>query len=134
MAYEGLEENKNAEKWDEEKATSFMHEALELSKNDDYDFLGEIAKELNSYIDVFDYLSDKFPELKAVKKHIKRNCETNCFSNGKKGKINTSMAIVNLKSNHKWTDRADLTTGGETINTPPIIQFVDTDENEDKIQ
>jgi hypothetical protein len=33
------------------------------------------------------------------------NCETNCFSNSKKGNIREATAIVNLKSNHGWTDR-----------------------------
>jgi len=115
-------ENTNAEKWTIEEATKLFDDALELSKQEDYDFLGEIAKKLNSYIDVFDYLVDKFPELKELKKQIKRNCEANCFSNSKKGKINTAIGIVNLKSNHGWTDRADLTSGGEKISTPKVME------------
>lgn len=27
---------------------------------------------------------------------------------------------MNLKSNHGWTDRNDITTGGNEINIPPI--------------
>lgn len=111
MAYEGLKDNKNAEKWTISEATNFMKDAVELSKEKEYDFIGEVAKKLNSYIDVFDYLTDKFPELTRYKSEIKRNCEVNCFSNGKKGDINTAMAIVNLKSNHGWTDR-----NTETVN------------------
>ena len=115
-------ENTNAEKWTIEEATKFFNDALELSFNNDYDFLGEIAKELKSYIDVFDYLTDKFTELEKVKKQIKRNCESNCFSNSKKGNINTAIGIVNLKSNHGWTDRNDITSKDKEINfVPPIF-------------
>ena len=107
--------NTNAEKWTIEEATKLFDDALELSFNNDYDFLGEIAKELKSYIDVFDYLTDKFPELEKIKKQIKRNCESNCFSNSKKGNINIAIGIVNLKSNHGWTDRSDITTKGNEL-------------------
>ena len=131
MAYEGLEDNKNAEKWTLEEATKLFTDAYELSKTNDYDFIGEIARELNTYREIFVYLNDKFSDLNGLHKKILSNLEANCFSHGKAGKINTAMAIVNLKSNYKWTDRADVTSGDKAIsNSPPIIQFVDT-ENED---
>jgi len=97
--------NKNAERWGLRKATAFFKEAVSLSFDIKYDFLGEIAKEMGSYIDIFDYLSIKFPTLQSIKSQIKRNCEANCFSNAKKGKIKEASAIVNLKSNHGWVDR-----------------------------
>lgn len=109
--------NKNAETWTEEEAIVFYEKALILSKDAKYDYIGEVAKDLDSYIDVFDYLADKFPLLKSVKEHIKRNCETNCFSNSKKGNIREATAIVNLKSNHGWTDRQQVgVSGGVTLN------------------
>ncbi len=113
-------ENKNAEKWTIKEATDFYNQALELSTKSDYDFIGEIARDLCQYHKLFSYLSDKFPELKAIEKKIVSNCEANCFSNGKKGNITPSLAIMNLKSNHGWTDRNDITTGGNEINIPPI--------------
>lgn len=97
--------NKNAEKWTLKEATSFYEEALEMSKNKDYDFLGEIARDLGQYIDLFDHLTSRFPELKETKKKIMSNCQANCYSNGKNGDIVPSLAIMNLKSNHGWTDR-----------------------------
>lgn len=97
--------NTNAERWGLGKATTFYKKALALSFDIKYDFLGEIAKEMGSYIDIFDYLADKFPKLQHIKNQIKRNCETNCFSNTKKGKIREATGIVNLKSNHGWVDR-----------------------------
>lgn len=108
--------NTNAETWTLEEATKFFNDALELSKDKEYDYIGEVAKGLDSYIDVFDYLVSKFPDLEKTKNHIKRNCEANCFSNSKKGKIREATAIVNLKSNHGWTDRQQLgISGGVTL-------------------
>lgn len=119
MAYEGLEDNKNAEKWTIEAATEFMGKALVLSYNKEYDFIGEIAQKLKVDKGTFDYLIEKFTDLKRIKSHILSNCETNCFRSSKKGKINVAVGIVNLKSNHGWTDRTqtDVTTGGEKINS-----------------
>ena len=100
--------NTNAETWTEKESNDFFASALELSFKDQYDYIGEIARDLKSYIDVFDYLTKKFPHLESVKNQIKRNCEANCFSNSKKGKIKEATAIVNLKSNHGWTDRQQI--------------------------
>ena len=106
-------ENTNAEKWTLEQATLFLDEAISISKTKGFDFIGEVAKEQDSYIDVYDYLIEKFPSLKSKKTIIKRNCEVNCFSSGKKGDIDKAMAIMNLKSNHGWTDRSENTIKGK---------------------
>lgn len=118
------DENKNAEKWDLEKATVFFEEAIGLVVSYDetkdtylYDFIGEVARELDSYKEVFTYLKDKFPELKEHHKRLISTLEANCFYNSKKGNINTAIGIVNLKSNHGWTDRNDHTTNGQPIQT-----------------
>ncbi len=128
---ESMEGNTNAEKWSEEKALDLMVLAAEKSKSLEYDFIGEIAKELDTYIDVFDYLVNKFPSLKRYKTQMKRNCETNCFSNIKNENINTAAGIMNLKSNHGWTDRVqqDVTTGGKSLNAP--LLNIDPLNNED---
>lgn len=105
-------ENKNAEKWDFETSKSFMDSAIVLSEDEDYDFIGEVAKDLGYDKGVFDYIIEKFPQLKHLKSRIKNNCEVNCFRNSKKGKINTAIGIVNLKSNHGWTDRVEQTHEG----------------------
>jgi len=134
--------NKNSEKWTLEESERFFLEAIELSnkktqlqlrKGDsfedmfgyEFDFIGEIARELDSYIDVFDYLVGKFPELSILKNKLMRNCEANCFSNAKKGFIKEASAIMNLKSNHKWTDRSDITTKEKEIQSIPTIVFKD---------
>ena len=125
-----LKGNTNAEKWTFDDAELFLEKSLELSKQDNFDFLGEIAKHLGSYIDVYDYLIGKFPELKHYKTHIMRNCEANCFSNSKKGKINTAIGIVNLKSNHGWTDRVSNDTNLKVTGIKPI-EWVQSEDVED---
>jgi len=115
-------ENTNAEKWGVNEATKFMDEAVELSSDRDYDFIGEVAKDLGQYHHLFKYLVDKFPSLKTHHNKILSNCESNCFYNGKKNKIVPSLAIMNLKSNHGWTDRSqtDITTNGNDISINPV--------------
>jgi len=126
-------ENKNAEKWTLEEATIFIEKAVELSQDTEYDFIGEIAKELNQYKEIFSYLVDKFPELKQQHKRLVSNCESNCFYNGKKNKIVPSLAIMNLKSNHGWTDRIETNNTNNNINqdvTP--ISFVKSNNDRNK--
>jgi hypothetical protein len=97
--------NTNAEKWTFEEAEKLFIDALELSKTDDYDFIGEIAKELDTYRQLFDYLCTKYSGLQNIYNKILNNLESNCFLHAKKGKIKEATAIVNLKSNFNWTDR-----------------------------
>ena len=106
-------ENTNAEVWSLKSAIELYEKAIDLTKEDDgLDFIGEVAKKLNTYREVFVYLNGKFEEIKPLHKRLISNVEANCFSHGKKGTINTAMAIVNLKSNHNWTDRAETTLQG----------------------
>jgi hypothetical protein len=114
--------NKNAEQWTIEEATKLFDNAIALSNEDDYDFIGEVARELGTYRDIFTYLSDKYKELNIKHKIILSNLEANCFSHAKKGAIKEATAIVNLKSNYKWTDRADITSKSESINGFPTLE------------
>lgn len=112
-----LKDNKNAEKWSLKEAEEFFDEAIELTKSKNaegylYDFIGEVARELNSYKEIFTYLKDKFHKLKPLHTKLVSTLEANCFYNSKKGNINTAIGIVNLKSNHGWTDRAETTVQG----------------------
>ena len=104
-------ENTNAEKWNLNEAEKIFLEAVEMAykKEKDgykYDFIGEIARELKLYKEVFTYLKDKYPnELTELHRELVSTLEANCFYNSKKGNINTAIGIVNLKSNHGWVDR-----------------------------
>jgi len=113
------EGNNYAEKYDEATATALYNDAIELAKTGEYDFIGEVAVALNTYHQLFTYLYEKFPKLKAKHKELLSTVEASCFSNAKKGKIKDSLAIVNLKSNHGWTDRQkidnNITGSGITI-------------------
>jgi hypothetical protein len=97
--------NKNAEYWTESEAENLFNKALDLSYNQDYDFIGEIARDLRTYRDIFTYLSNKFENLKDTYKLICSNLEANCFSHGKKESISVPMAKMNLKANYNWTDK-----------------------------
>ena len=90
-----------------EKSKKLLEKLLVMSEDKKYDFIGEVCKDAKTYRHEVIYITDKFPELRHLMNKIKSNCEANCFLNGKKGKINTAMSIVNLKSNHGWTDRAE---------------------------
>lgn len=113
-------ENTNAEIWTEEVAIKFMENALKVCKKKGFDFIGEVASELNTYREVFVYLKNKFPSVKTLYKRLQQQCETNCFSHAKKGDIVPSLGIINLKSNHGWTDRVDTTSKGDKIERTEI--------------
>lgn len=105
--------NKNAEKWTLSEAQALFDKALIMSKNDEYDFIGEIARDLDVSRDVFEYLAAKFPELEGTNRKLHCNIEASCFTHAKKGKIKEATAIVNLKSNYGWTDRQQIANTGE---------------------
>ena len=117
--------NQYSEHWTLEQSSDFLDKAIEISKNNEYDFIGEVARQQNSYKEVYNYIVDKFPQLKHKLNQLKSNCERNCFYNGKKGNIIPSLAIMNLKSNHGWTDRVDTTTKDEKLptNNTTVISF-----------
>lgn len=110
--------NKNAEKWTLEESKKIFLKAIELSNETEtikidkrevkgyrFDFIGEVARELGYYKSLFTELKDKYKELKPLHTQLVETLEANCFCNGKKGVIKEASSIMNLKSNHKWTDR-----------------------------
>lgn len=123
-------ENLNAEVWSFDKANELFNLALEKSIEKEYDFIGEIARDLNTYREIFVYLVDKFPQLKTTHKRILANLEANCFSHTKRGEINVAIGIVNLKSNYNWTDRNDITTQGESVNIISLGTGINPEEDE----
>ena len=124
--------NKNALQWTLDKSVNTFKQAIELSKMKEnytvngktvkgykYHFIGEIASELDLYRDLFLYLSKTHKECAEMSKILLNTLESNCFSDSKKGIIKEATAIMNLKSNYKWTDRLDNTTKGEQFSTEP---------------
>ena len=112
--------NQYYEEWTFEKSNEIFDKAIALSETREYDFIGEVARDLKLYKDIFNYLVIKFPELKKKHQSIISNCEANCFYNGKKGNIVPSLAIMNLKTNHGWTDRIDTTTKGNELQSEKV--------------
>lgn len=107
------EDNVNAEKWTEELGIKLFEDAIKLTEGESkMDFIGEVAKKLGQYRDVFTYLKDKYKPCKILYTRLSQNLEANCFSHGKDGDINPAMAIMNLKANYRWSDRVETTIQG----------------------
>jgi len=147
MGVGAKEGNTNAEKWTIEIAEEVFKKAIELArfKTDyvigsgqnasivegfKYHYIGEIAtsEEIDQYADIFKYLKEAHKSLKPYYDRLKSILESNCFSDSKKGIIKEATAIMNLKSNYKWTDRSDITTKDKEIQQTPVIRFIKTDE------
>lgn len=128
------EGNNNSEVWTFDKSEKLLIEAIFLSneketfniKNGErvlsvtgykYDFIGEVARELDTYHEnITRDIPNRHEALKPLVTKLIRNLEANCYSNTKKGVIKEGTGIVNLKSNHKWTDRVDNTSNDLPIN------------------
>ena len=76
------------------------------------------------------HLLKRFPiELKELNSQLHTNIERNCYYYGKKGAIKEASAIMNLKSNHKWTDRRDQTSSdGSMTPKATIVTTLTQDE------
>lgn len=133
--------NKNAEIWTYEESEKLLIDAIILSneketftiKNGEkafevygykFDFIGEIARELDTYhSNITRDIPTRHPKLKMLVDKLIYNLEANCYSNTKKGIIKEATGIVNLKSNHKWTDRTDLTTKDKEIKNKDLSEY-----------
>lgn len=131
--------NKNAEKWTLKEAEKLFSKVLDKAKEKtNYSvggskvkgylchFIGEATDEADTTTDVLKYLAGKY-DIKHLYTAIKKKCERNCFTDAKKGIIVPSMAIINLKSNHQWTDRVDTTSKNEKIEKNISISYNDKD-------
>lgn len=129
----GLIGNVNAEKYTEDEAFKIMVEAIKIARTEKCDFVGEVAEFQLISRNVYTDLVKKFPILKSLHLTLLHVCETNCFMHGKKGDIHAGMAIMNLKSNHQWTDRVenktDITTGGMSFKISDLIEFDEDEED-----
>jgi hypothetical protein len=135
--------NTNAEKWTEELAIDVFTKVEGKSKDkftysvngksvEGYlcHYIGEAADEGGTTIDILEYIRDKY-SLQSRYAALKRKCERNCFTDTKKGIINTAAGIVNLKSNHGWTDRVDNTSkGNELKGSIPVSKWIEDQMND----
>ena len=125
--------NKNAEKWTEEEAIKLFEKAIAMAekKSSQYDFIGEITRDLKLYKDIFLHLISRFPDLKPLNARLLGVLEANCYQNAKTGNIVASLGIINLKSNHKWTDRVDSTSQGDKIGNTIKVEVVQPANDDD---
>jgi hypothetical protein len=139
--------NRNAEKWTFKKAIRLFNDAIQLSLEKEiyylkvadkaievegykYDFIGEIARELGTFKEIFTHLTNRFQSLKRLHNQLISNMESNCYYNGKKGNIKEASALMNLKANHKWVDRIETQHSGEIkTNQTTGVMFTIIDEN-----
>ena len=135
---EKMEGNKNAEKWNLVKTEMFFDDILKhVQSNPKCRSLSDACVEVGEYEELISYLLNKYPD--TVFKSIKRAkdiVKNRLVNQGLDGDANPTMAIFILKNNHNMTDKqqTDVTTNGKDLNTAPIIKFIDTEENGDKIQ
>ena len=127
--------NTNAEKWDLLTTEMFFNDILKyVQKNPKCRSLSEAVVEVGEYEELISYLTNKYKDV--VFKSIKRAkdiVKNRLVKQGLDGDANSTMAIFILKNNHNMTDKqqTDVTSGGEKINTNPIIQFIDNDTDAD---
>ncbi len=127
--------NTNAEKWDLVTTEMFFNDILKyVQSNPKCRSLSEAVVEIGEYEELISYLTNKYKDV--VFKSIKRAkdiVKNRLVKQGLDGDANSTMAIFILKNNHNMTDKqqTDVTSGGEKINTNPIIQFIDNDTDAD---
>ena len=129
--------NNNAEKYSKTQAVKLFNDSIKLSLKTvengkaqleyKYDFIGEVARDLNTYHHIYAHLVNRFPELNSMFTELKANLESNCYFNTKKGNIREATGIVNLKSNHKWTDRNDHTSSDKSMQPQINIEVSNKD-------
>ena len=127
--------NTNAEKWDLVTTEMFFDDILKyVQANPKCRSLSEAVVEIGEYEELISYLTNKYKDV--VFKSIKRAkdiVKNRLVEQGLDGDANSTMAIFILKNNHNMTDKqqTDVTSGGEKINTNPVIQFIDNDTDAD---
>ena len=117
--------NKSAEKWTEKKSLEFINRGLDyVRENDDVLSLADILDHLDSYPDVWAYLTEKFKENKNVFRAIKRvenRLERNIIKAGAYDKAG-AMSIFLLKNKFGYTDKVQTEHSGE-VKIPPIFNL-----------
>lgn len=121
--------NINAQKWTKETATALLDQALELSYKPQYAWTGSILRELFVAKSTLQLILEKFPELKTTYELIKDNCAHNCFVLASDKSKHNAGYILNLKSNHGWTDRVE-NTNNVTVKPFNIKDLLSFDDDE----
>lgn len=122
--------NTNAKKWSEKTATALLENALELSMEPQYAWIGSIWRELAVAKSTIHDICENYPELKVTLEMVKDNCAHNCFELASDKTKHNAGYILNLKSNHGWTDRVENTNNitVKPFNIKDLLSFDEDDE------
>lgn len=106
--YEGLKDNKNAEKWTEDNVTSLLSDILQdIEENETY-YIGIALKSKGLSRQKWDYLQTKYKDnatiLDTIKK-IENATETNLITAALQGRVKETMAIFILKAKYGCIDK-----------------------------
>lgn len=104
--------NKYNERWTERKSIEFFKKSLELLKHDkSIVFIGSLAVAMDSYKEIYTYLTNKFGEKNkdflTIKKEIDSIIESRLFSGALNNDLNSTVSIFGLKNNHGWKDKTE---------------------------
>jgi hypothetical protein len=129
----GQYNNKNAEKWTEEKALELANELIEWMrpKLEQREIKGELRTiDVNQYnfyysyfllihkrycINTIKYLEDKYKSFREAIKTAHKMQELKLSEAGIKNRINPAFGIFMLKAKHGLQDRIDVTSDGEKL-------------------
>jgi len=105
--YDGLKDNKNAEKWTEENVISLFSELCDKAHKEECYLLIHVI-ETRITLSQYEYLIDKYKANKTVselKKNILSICESNLTKAMLSGKIKETASIFLLKSKYGYIDK-----------------------------
>lgn len=108
--------------WTYEEAEKFLIESLDYSKTGILTFV-EISNKFNQYTAIFDYLTNKFENLKSIKEEIKKQLENNIVVGAMQQKYNATFSIFNLKNNYGWKDKSEVDSNVK-LQEIPVIKWV----------
>lgn len=118
--------NKNAEKWTESESTKLGNELIEWMMAKPNNFLYEeflvMVKGLHPC--TISYLSNKFKSFSKLIKKADKIQEIKICKYADNKRINTTMGIFMLKNKHGFTDRQDVTTGGDKLDRKIEIEIL----------
>ena len=106
--------NTAAEKWSKPMTEKFFNDALDIAKKDDTFHVSDIAAQLDTYYQIFEYLLRKFPEFDTFKKKI----DSLLLSRLQKGALlrdlDSGFTKFHLSANYKWAEKTE--TNNVTLN------------------
>jgi hypothetical protein len=105
--YEGLKDNKNAEKWTEDNVITILSEVCTKSENEDCYLMEKAYKGLLT-VSNWDYLQLKYKDnatVLGIIKSIKDNCKMNLTQAMLQGRVKETASIFLLKAIYGLVDK-----------------------------